>query len=155
MAPANGCLREMQIVRYLPTHKQACLSVFASNVGRYFADYEQAEFAEFLVGDALTSDYFVGLLDEQVVACGGFAPRGERVVMTWGMVQRDWHGQELGRQLTEYRLSLISQHFPKQAVELETSQHTQGFYAKQGFRVLKVTKDGFAAGIDLVRMRRD
>lgn len=34
------------------------------------------------------------------------------------------------------------------AVELDTSQHTRGFYERVGFRVERVVPDGYAPGLD-------
>lgn len=136
---------------YLSEDRAACLAIFDSNLPRYFAPEERADFGTFL--DSLTTEdwpYLVLTEDQRVVACGGLIVDAglRQAALTWGMVDRARHGGGLGRQLTLFRLDLARATPGIDRVVMETSQHTRGFYDRLGFVVTKVTPDGFGAGID-------
>ena len=88
--------------------------------------------------------------DGRIVGCGGHAVEADRVsvALCWGMVDNGLHGQGLGRVLTEARIAAARATPGVGRVKLNTSQHTQGFYARFGFETEKVTPDGYAPGID-------
>ena len=140
---------------YAPEDREACLRVFSSNVPDFFRQEERSGFEGFL--DALPGAYFV-LLDGDgaVVGCGGYALRegSGTADLCWGMVHRERHGQGLGRTLTSLRLERALQDPRVTEVALETSQHTVGFYERLGFRATSVEPDGYAPGLDRVRMAR-
>ena len=51
-----------------------------------------------------------------------------------------------------YRLNQIFNGFGRIAVQIDTSQYTQGFYQKYGFVPTKVEKNGYKEGLDKVHM---
>ena len=140
---------------YTSADRSSCLALFDSNVPRYFADSERAEFEHFL--DELPGPYLV-LLDEggTMLACGGYAIRAEDGVadLCWGMVDGRRHAQGLGRTLTELRISMAAADPAVGALELNTSQLTTGFYERLGFEVTKVIPDGYGPGMDRCDMSR-
>ena len=150
MAPPNADAAE-----FTPADLEACLQLFDSNVPDYFHVGERAEFRAFL-GD-LPGPYLVFRdAGGEAVACGGWAV-GENGVadLCWGMVRRDLHGRGWGRRLTLARLNGIESTPGVRAVELRTSQHTEGFYEALGFRTVETRPDGFGPGLDCLVMRRD
>ena len=138
----------MEIRPYSKEDFDQCVSIFVSNIDKYFAEYELAEFKTFLDYAATSNTYFVVVEDEVVVACGGFEKFKEQMALTWGMVHRDLHGQGYGKALTIYRLDAIRAEHENVSVMIDTSQHTKGFYEKQGFLVQSIEKDGFDQGLD-------
>lgn len=129
----------------------ACLAIFDSNVPTFFVPEERAGFCQFLESiDREDQPYLVLTRNGSVVACGGLAVESERqrASLTWGMVDRASHGQQLGTILTEARLALARAIPDIAELILDTSQHTHGFYEKFGFTVSKVTPDGYAPGLD-------
>jgi len=139
----------MQTVRpYRAGDRDACLALFDGNTPRFFDPSERAAFAAWL--DESTQPYLVILRDGRIVACGGHAIEAGGTVasLCWGMVAQDLHGQGLGRALTQARLDAIGATPGVASVRMNTSQHTQGFYAGYGFVTVKVTPDGFGPGID-------
>ena len=143
----------MQTVRpYRASDRDSCLALFDGNTPRFFDLSERAGFAAWL--DTSTHLYLVierivdG--DARIVACGGHAldAGGAVASLCWGMVAQDLHGQGLGRALTQARLDAIRAVPGVASVSMNTSQHTQGFYARFGFETVKVTPDGFGPGID-------
>lgn len=139
----------MQTVRsYQAGDRDACLALFDGNTPRFFDPSERADFAAWL--DTSTHPYLVILRDGRIVACGGHAIEadGTSASLCWGMVAQDAHGQGLGRALTQARLDAIRAVPGVARVRMNTSQHTQGFYAGYGFEAVKVTPHGFGPGID-------
>ena len=102
--------------------------------------------------DAGRERYFV-LEREARWACGGVGMSGGECFLTYGMVRADLHRAGLGSELTRSRLDWPRQHRPAVTqVKIETSQLTEGFYARFGFEVLKRQQDGFGPGLDQVTM---
>ena len=71
------------------------------------------------------------------------------------MVRDDSHGQGLGTRLTGYCLDRLRQRPEVRQVRLDTSQHTEVFYARHGFAVVGRTQGGFTPGLDEVKMLLD
>ena len=126
----------MQTVRpYAASDRDACLALFDGNTPRFFDPSERAGFVAWL--EESTQPYLVIERDGNIVAS-----------LCWGMVAQDVHGQGLGRALTQARLDAIRTMPQVARVTMNTSQHTQQFYARFGFEPVKVTPDGFGPGID-------
>ena len=145
----------VQFERYSAAHRAGCLAVFDSNREPFFAVSERAEFETFLDQHTAESYYAVVLEDGAVVACGGFGEFDGRLALTWGMVQRAAHRNRYGTLLLAHRLEALRRVHGSEPVYINTSQHTEGFFAKHGFRTLAVKADGFAPGLHKVSMVRD
>jgi ribosomal protein S18 acetylase RimI-like enzyme len=135
---------------YRPEDFDGCLALFDSNTPRFFDVSERESFVGFLKDQALRWPYQVIELDGRIVGCGGHAVEadGISVALCWGMVDNSLHGRGLGQVLTEARIAAARATPGIARVILNTSQHTQGFYARFGFEAEKVTPDGYAPGID-------
>jgi ribosomal protein S18 acetylase RimI-like enzyme len=136
---------------YIPADRAACLRLFDGNVPRFFTVAERPDFIRFLERrPAADESYLVVERDGRVVACGGYAIAADGCTagLCWGMVARDLHGQGLGRSLTEARLRAARAVPGVTQVTLDTSQHSQGFYAGLGFAVRAVRRDGYGPGLD-------
>lgn len=133
--------------------KAACLALFDSNVPDFFDASERDMFAEFL--DAPAGEYFVIERDDRVCGCGGIVreDRGQ-ARFSWGMVDNGLHGAGLGRLLAEHRLQVIEETGDYSEAELFTTHRVAPFFAKFGFEIQGVEKDGFAPGMDKVQMIR-
>lgn len=138
---------------YSRQHRAACERVFRSNMPRWLREHELPEFMAFL--DTGECPYFVVEHAGQIVGCGGYGRRpGIDVAdLCWGMVDRQWHGQGIGRQLLLHRLVAVAADSSFVAVRLGTSQLTEKFYSRCGFVTVERKKDGIAAGLDVVEMR--
>ncbi len=147
---------EIKFRPYRPTDKGDCLSVFESNVGKFFAAEEEKEYRDFL--NNLPGSYFVLTRAEQLIGSGGSATALEApsmAVFCWGMVYHDNHGSGLGRILTMQRMEQIRRDARYDSVCLRTSQHTCGFYERMGFRITQVRKNAISDGIDECLMLLD
>lgn len=133
----------------------AVISIFRSNIPKYFASSEEPSLRSFL-SDARCEHYFVAELDEELIGAGGIAANDhDTVSLCWGMIRADHLGEGLGRELTEFRIVKAREIFGDLPLVISTSQHTQGFYEKFGFRLTDHVPDGFAPGIDTCKMRLD
>ena len=82
----------MEIKPYTQDKFDECVEIFNSNLDKYFADYELAEFKSFLTRVAHRSSYFVLLENHVVLACGGYEKDQDEIILTWGMVKREFKG---------------------------------------------------------------
>jgi ribosomal protein S18 acetylase RimI-like enzyme len=141
--------REDNVRDYTLSDRERCLALFDGNVPLFFAVSERPDFAQFLDKDALDGSYQVLERRGRVVACGGFTvgKDGKTASLCWGMVDRGLQGSGLGSALTQARLAALAKRGVTQ-VKLDTSQHTQAFYARFGFQVVAITEDGYGAGLD-------
>lgn len=145
----------MRFREYSPPDLAAVIKIFRSNIPKYFGHGEETGLRDFLI-DVRSRDYFVGELDGDVIAAGGFALNDDQTVsLCWGMIRSDHLGTGLGRKLTEFRIDKAREKFGELPVIISTSQHTEGFYKRLGFRTIQHTTDGFGPGIDKCEMRLD
>jgi ribosomal protein S18 acetylase RimI-like enzyme len=135
---------------YRESDRDACLSIFRSNVPTYFHPSELVEFESFL--DQPNCEYLVALVDDTVLACGGSYLRDKHGQLCWGMVDQNNHRQSIGTALLHRRLDHLFSHAGAQDVAINTSQHTSGFFARFGFRITQTITDGYGKGIDQVSM---
>ncbi len=143
----------MPVRAYTPADLGACLDLFGGNCPPFFDPSERAGYRQFLEDPQLRGEYFVLLRGDEVVACGGVWVNAEgEAGLTWGMVRADLHRQGLGTRLTTFRLAHLRARPDVRLIRLETSQHTVAFYARHGFEVTERRPDGFAPGLDEIRM---
>src|SRR6266536_5178451 len=138
---------------YEPRDRTACLALFDSNAPPFFAPEERADFDSFL--DHPPGAYLVVEGERgAVVGCGGVtaSPRTGLGELTWGMVARAEHGKGIGRFLLRARLFLLAERDKITYVRLDTSQHTRGFFEREGFVVKSGTADGYAPGLHRYEM---
>ena len=143
----------MKIINYTKIFREDCITIFKSNLPKYFALEELPLFENFL--DQNTEEnYFIVKMDGHVIGCGGFFldTKNNMAGLSWGMVHADYHGKGIGQALTQYRIDLLKKTYPALPYKIETSQHTAEFYEKNGFRTVEIVPDGFSKGIDKYTM---
>lgn len=146
--------RSLHFRSYTATDKTACLTAFKSNIPKYFLQEEFDQFDKWLNAHEDNDPgnigrYFVVLLDEKVVGCGGFAFDDKRseARMTWGLVDNKLHRQGIGKQFLVWRINQIRSLRPDYRIALDTTQHAAPFFEKMGFEVLKITNDSYGKGM--------
>ncbi len=140
---------------YGPGDLADVIDVFRSNIPKYFGPEEEPGLREFLLSER-ADDYFVMEIDGERIGAGGFALNDNKTVsLCWGMIRSDLLGTGLGRELTEFRIAKAREKFGDLPLVISTSQHTQGFYEKFGFRLVSHEPDGFGPGIDNYKMQLD
>jgi GNAT superfamily N-acetyltransferase len=95
--------------------------------------------------------YWTGWIQAQVVAFGGVAWLNECGFLCWGMVHADHGGNGCGRQLLAHRIDTL-QSVGVKSIFSDTSQLTEGFFARHGFQAFYREPEHFGPGIDLVGM---
>jgi predicted GNAT family N-acyltransferase len=147
----------MNIRAYKPTDHDACIGLFKSNMPKYFAPAELPDFEQWLDDqDELTGEnntaeqYFVVELNNMIAGCGGYYIKENKkeASLTWGMIHSGLHKQGLGSKFLQYRIDAVKSVCNNCTIVLDTSQYSFSFFEKMGFRVIKVTKDFYATGID-------
>ncbi len=142
----------MIIRPYKPSDIEAVVSIFRSNIGKYFVEAEEKELRDFL--EASSDDYFIVEIIDEIVAAGGIALNKDQTIsLCWGMVRTDLIGTGLGKKLTLFRIEKGREKWGDLPFVTSTSHHTEGFYKKLGFHTVERTPDGFGPGIDICKMR--
>ena len=130
-----------------------CLRAFDSNAPWYFLPEERIQFERFL--DQPPGPYFVIVEEDDLLACGGYATgrvSGEADIC-WTIVRRDQHGHGVGNFLMTTCVAEMLADENIQSARLETSQHTQPFFERWGFKAIEVAPNGFGPGLDRIEMR--
>ncbi|MFA4228566.1 GNAT family N-acetyltransferase [Xanthomonas perforans] len=138
---------------YRPEDFGGCLGLFDGNLPAFFSAEERPDFVRFLTHHAAAWHYRAIERAGEVIACAGYSisTDGTTASLCWGMVHSQLHRQGLGTMLLLARLEDLRLRPDIEQVVLNTSQHTQSFYARFGFVVKQVVPDGYDAGLD----RRD
>lgn len=146
VAPKNP----VTVRNYIPADRGACLALFDGNTPTFFDTSERDDFACFLDRKAAACSYLVIVRGDRIVACGGHAigADGMTAGLCWGMVDRELQGTGLGNMLTDARLRAAEATHGVTQVRIDTSQHTQGFYARFGFQTESITPEGYGPGLD-------
>lgn len=135
---------------YRTVDREACVHIFRSNMPRFFAVSEEAEFAEFLDTEA-DENYFVveNRRGGELLGCGGVFVTGDVAGFCWGMVAKQLHRRGVGTFLLVERLRRLYMRYPQiKSVQLDTSQHSKDFFARFGFQTTRVTPDGYGPDLD-------
>ena len=146
---AEHCFRP-----YSPADLESVVAIFRSNIPKYFSAGEEQGLRDFLGGNI--SDYYVVDISGEAVGAGGIALNEHQpptVSLCWGMVRKDHIGTGLGKKLTQFRIDMAREKYGGLPIVISTSQHTQGFYEKLGFKLVRHEVDGFSRGIDICEMR--
>lgn len=123
---------------YREDDRAACVALFESNVPEYFAEVELEDFLETL--QYIDRYWVIEQAGEGIVACGGYAGVPDEpgvAALCWGMVRRDLHRRGLGDFLAGERLRRIDADEDFNAVVIETTRFSCGFYARYGFVVTR------------------
>ncbi|MBA3682972.1 MAG: GNAT family N-acetyltransferase [Bacteroidetes bacterium] len=127
------------------------ISIFRSNIPKYFFDFEEKDLIEDL--PEINRTFYVMYYNDEIVGAGGYALNDDDTVsLCWGMVHHNYLKQNLGKALLEFRLNEIEKYFPGKIITNVTSQHTTGFFEKYGFEIKYVTENGFGPGLHLCKM---
>ena len=154
----------MNIRPYNSADRQACINIFNSNCEKYFDPSELKGLESWLDDQdngtittraSISDYYYVGEVDQKVIASGGFYIYKEKPVasMTWGMVDNAYHKKGIGKELFEYRMTQIQELYPDHSIILDTTQHTFQFFERFGFKVVKITPNGYGHGLDRYDMK--
>ncbi|HET8859292.1 GNAT family N-acetyltransferase [Marivirga sp.] len=144
----------MKIRPYIASDKAAVLQLFDLNTPQYFDEAERADLIHYL--DNETEDYFVVEDEGEIVGAGGINNelQSKTAIISWDIIKPNQHGKGIGRKLTQHRIQHINTKPEIEKIIVRISQHTDKFYEKMGFKLLKVEQDYWAKGFDLYEMEQ-
>jgi GNAT superfamily N-acetyltransferase len=142
------------LLSYASAQRSACIGICAGNVPGHFTAADVEDFVRFL---ASTRDpYFVLVCAGRPVGCGGiYLKRPGVAALSWGMVDARHQRTGFGTALLRGRLAEIRRTLDVRTVVLNTAPAACPFFARHGFTVSEVRRDGHGAGMDLVVMSLD
>ena len=139
---------------YTPSDKPRLLELLAMNIPEYFSESELDDLNRYL--DNGIELYFVVEVDHEVIGAGGINYDDHHTgVISWDFLHPSFHKKGIGRELLQHRLGILKSMPGIRKIRVRTSQHTNGFYAKNGFVLKDVKKDYWAPGFDLYLMEID
>jgi N-acetylglutamate synthase-like GNAT family acetyltransferase len=148
---------ETTIRKYNKHDRNECLAAFKSNVPLYFTEAEVIDFENFLTRtETLNNDdkdevthYYVILFEQKIIGCGGFGDKDNNKIISlaWGLIHKDYHKKQFGKQLLLYRLKQIKQLYINLPVVIDTTQFSFQFFEKFGFVTTKITEDYYTKGM--------
>ncbi len=143
---------ETIIRKFNHADESSCMDAFKSNVPTFFTEEEVKDFETFFRRMESGHDkahYYVVVFDQKVIGCGGFGDKENNGIfsLAWGFIHKDFHKKGLGKKLLVHRLALIKQLNPEAVIVIDTTQHSFGFFEKQGFRITKITEDFYTKGM--------
>ena len=127
------------------------LEAFRNNIPNYFSADEEKDLVGYLAGHGNT--YLVIELDGRVVGgCGYVLDDEETGIVAWSFLDPDFAGKGFGRQIVNACLDHLKKIPTVKLLRVNTSQLTDGFFSKFGFKTVYTEKDHWGEGLDLVRM---
>lgn len=141
-----------KIRAYTPKDKNSVLSLLKLNTPNYFAPEEENDLIHYLSHEIEL--YYVIQINNSIVGCGGinFDTQKTKGMLSWDMLHPEYQGQSLGSMLVKHRIEKLQTIETVKRITVRTSQLAFRFYEKQGFELLKVSKDYWALGFDLYEM---
>ncbi len=140
------------IRKYQPTDKDDVLNLMKLNTPDFFAEEEADDLNDYL--DNEIEMYYVLLVDEIVVGCGGinFAENKTIGKISWDIIHPDFKCKSLGTILLRYRIEVLKAISSVGKITVRTSQVAYKFYEKQGFVLNEIKKNYWAEGFDMYSM---
>lgn len=141
-----------QIRTYIESDRQKLLEIFRMNTPKYFDPIEIKDYESYL--DENAEQYLTILIDERIVGGAGYnvVREDHSGRITWIFFDPEFSGLGLGKKTVEYCLSLLETNPIVWKYIVTTSQHAYQFFEKFGFRILRIEKDYWGAGLDLYEM---
>ncbi|MCF6360106.1 MAG: GNAT family N-acetyltransferase [Cyclobacteriaceae bacterium] len=140
------------IKSYSPEYKLDLLHLLRLNTPHYFNQSEEIDLIKYL--DEQIEDYYVIELNNKIIGCGGinYEPDKNAAIISWDIIHPDFQRKGLGKEILTYRIDRIKKMGIYPQVIVRTSQFTNKFYEKNGFKLIETVKDYWAKGIDLYYM---
>lgn len=132
---------------YSKEDKSQVLGIMAECIPTYFAPEELPELEYYLEHEI--EQYFVAEIDGKIIAAGGINTEGVVGKISWDFIKPAHHGKGIGKSLLEHRVKILRDMPNVSCIRVRTSQVAYKFYERNGFILLSVQKDYWAAGFDL------
>ncbi|TPD73677.1 GNAT family N-acetyltransferase [Flavobacterium microcysteis] len=145
----------MIIREYTDSDKHRLLELLKLNTPEFFSPNEEKDLLYYLDNEA--DNYFVLVMEDKVVGCGGFnlTEDGKTAKISWDIFDPSYQGKGLGSALTQFRIEKIKENKEIKTLSVRTSQLVYPFYEKFGLQLREVVKDFWDEGFDLYRLDCD
>lgn len=145
----------MIIREYVVSDKQRIVELLQLNTPEFFSPNEEKDLLYYLDNEA--DNYFVLVMEDKVVGCGGFnlTEDGKTAKISWDIFDPNCQGKGLGSALTRFRIEKIKENKQIKTLSVRTSQLVYRFYEKFGLELREVVKDFWDEGFDLYRLDCD
>ncbi|GAB4380496.1 MAG: hypothetical protein Kow0075_11810 [Salibacteraceae bacterium] len=140
----------MQIEVFDPKFKPSALQLMRSLIPAAFHPSEEALYEKYL--ESGYHNYFIGMLNEQLIAAFGIQYEDSNAVLTWDMIDTEHQGKGYGRMSVEFRLGLIEASPSIEKCIVRSWQGAYKFYEKCGFELTKQKRDHWAPGYHLYEL---
>jgi len=141
------------IREYSNKDKTKIIELLRKNTPEYFDTSEENDFKNYLENEV--EDYFVYEENSEIIGAGGINYFTEQKLarISWDMIHPKFHGNGIGKKLTEYRINHLNRNSQIESIIVRTTQLVFKFYEKMGFELEKVEKDFWAKDFDLYQMK--
>ncbi len=138
---------------YARHDKDSLLRIIVQHIPQFFHTRERSDFSNYL--DQNVEDYFVVTSNNHILGGGGINYFSEfnSARISWDMIDANYPGQGIGRQLLMYRIERVRQFDWINTLFVRTSQFVYRFYAKHGFRTIRIEENFWAFGYHLYEMK--
>jgi len=138
---------------YAPKDKTELISLIRLNTPQYFDASEEKGFISYL--DKEIETYFVFEQDNKIIGCGGinYELASNTAIISWDIIHPDFQGKGIRKKILSHRIAEIKNNKLINTIIVRTSQHTDKFYEKGGFKLDFISKDYWAKGFDLYQMK--
>lgn len=145
----------MIIREYTVSDKPRLVELLKLNTPEFFSPNEEKDLLYYL--DNEVDNYFVLVMEEKVVGCGGFnlTEDGKTAKISWDIFDPNCQGKGLGSALTRFRIEKIKENKEVKTLSVRTSQLVYPFYEKFGLKLREVVKDYWDKGFDLYQLDCD
>ncbi len=128
------------------------LELFRLNTPTFFSPNEEEDLIFYLNNEI--EKYFVVLLDEKLLGCGGinFKENGALGLLSWDFLHPHYQRMGVGTVLLNHRINILKSIPTVKKIRVRTSQQAYSFYEKSGFELVEKIKDYWADGFDLYSM---
>lgn len=141
---------QIEIRAFTDADREQVLHLFDLNTPAFFGTEEREDLVLYL--EQKREDYFVLLVDGQLLGCGGVNYKEKQAWISWDIIDPRYHGQGFGKLLLDFRLQRIRERNQEKTIRVRTSQHAFRFYLKSGFYLTEIREDYWSQGIHLYDM---
>lgn len=139
------------IEHYNDTYRSDLLAIFRQHVPAFFAEHEEKDLVMFL--DNHAQHFYVCKHSDKVIGCGGHNfDEDDTGVLSWYMTDANYMGRGVGAMLVQYNLDRLREHQHIKKIRVRTSQLTDKFYEKFGFKLIITKDDYWGKGLHLYQM---
>ena len=148
----------MEFKPYRPEDRETCGAIIRAQVGAYLAPGEEEDFERFL--DAIERNsqgvhFWLATKNGRAVGCAGLSINDDEARLLWGILAPGALGKGFGQQMLDFRMEWIKANHPQLTSALcHTAPLTEGFFAKNGFEVLRRQAKYWGGELELVVMRK-